>query len=105
MQCHIAFDPELCVSADEFVTAWNRSEHSENAKAIIYEDSRGTFLSPEITIALITAAVSIPATIIASVVSEFFKKKYIETDSPKISTVQINAPDGTPILIVKRSEE
>ena len=105
MQYRIAFDPKLGLSAPEFVEAWNTSSSNEDASAEVNENSIESFLSPEISIALITVAVSIPATVIANFVSELLKKKFIEKDSPKVLTTSINTPDGEPLLIIKRSEE
>lgn len=61
-------------------------------------------MSPEITIALITAAVSIPTTVIATFVSDYLKKKFIEKDTPKVTMTTINTPDGRPIWIIQRTE-
>jgi len=98
----VALDPQLGVSATEFVAAWNASEHAGDAPASVSEAPPASFLAPEVTVALITAAASIPATVIADFVSEYLKHKFIEKDEPKVTVTTISAPDGQPVLIVKQ---
>ncbi len=105
MQYRVALAPQLELSASEFVAAWNTSQHAEGAPAVVDEVLRESFLSPETTVALITVAVTIPATVIASFVSEYLKKKFIEREPPKVTVTTISAPDGQPVWIVKQTEE
>ena len=105
MQQRIAFDPKFGLSATEFVEAWNAHPPGKDGRAVVNEDFGKTFLSPEISMALITAAVSIPATVIASFVSEYLKSKFIENEAPRVSTTRITTPEGESLLIIRRSEE
>lgn len=105
MQYHVALDPELELSASEFVTAWNASQHAAEAPASLAEASRESFLSPEITVALISAAVSVPTTIIATFISDYLKKKFIEKEAPKVTVTTIYTPDGQPVWIIKQIKE
>ena len=105
MQYRVAFDPQLEMSAAEFADAWNASQYSKDAPAVVDVVPSETLLSPEITIALIAAAISIPTTVITSFISEYLKKKFIEKKSPKVTTTTISTADGQPVLIVKRVEE
>jgi hypothetical protein len=104
MQYLVALDPQLGVSATEFVAAWNASEHADDAPASLSEASQETFLAPEVSVALIAAATSIPATVIANFVSEYLKHKFIEKDDTKVTVTTISAPDGQPVLIIKQAE-
>lgn len=105
MQYRLALDPQLELSAPEFAEAWNASQYAENAPAVVDKVPKESFLSPEITVALITAAVSIPTTVIATFVSEYLKKKFIEKDAPNVTVTSINTPDGQPVLIIKQAED
>jgi hypothetical protein len=105
MQYRIALDPQLGLSAAEFADAWNASQYAEDAPAVVDEVSRESFLSPEITVALITAAISIPTTVIANFVSEYLKKKFIEKNAPKVTVTTISTPDRQPVWIIRQTEE
>ena len=103
MQYRVALDPHLEVSAAEFAAAWNASQYAAKAPATVSDVSGETFLSPEITVALITAAVSIPATVMATFVSEYLKKKFIDKDTPKVTVTTIETPEGEPVWIIKQT--
>lgn len=105
MQYLVAFDPQLGLSAAEFVSAWNAGEGAAAGAAAVSQAPRETFLGPEATVALISAAASIPATVIATFVSEYLKKKFIAKDPPRVSVTTFTAPDGTPLLVVKQEEK
>jgi hypothetical protein len=105
MQYRIALDPQLELSAAEFAATWNANPPVEDAPAVVDEVSGESFLTPEITVALITAAVSIPTTVIANFVSEYLKKKFIEKKTQKVTVTTITTPDGQPVWIIKQTEE
>jgi hypothetical protein len=102
MQYRVALDPELELSVSEFTGAWNEGPFTEDAPATLSTSPAETFLSPEMTAVLITAAVSIPTTVIANFVSELLKKKFIDKPEPQISVTVINLPDGQPLWVIKR---
>jgi hypothetical protein len=104
MQHLVALDPQLGISAAEFVAAWNESEHAAANPATVDEAPRPAFLPLEVTVALISAAATIPATVIATFVSEYLKQKYLKEDKPKVAVTTITTPDGQPVLIIKREE-
>ena len=105
MPTRIALDPQLDVSATEFVSAWNATPPVEDAPASLADSTAESFLSPELTVALISTAASVPASIIAAFVTEYLKKKFIEKDTPKVTVTTISTPDGEPVLIIKQTEE
>lgn len=105
MDHRIAIDPQIGLSADEFVENWNKSQHSLDAPATVDDKKGATFLSPETALALITAAISVPATVIATFVSDYLKKKFLDQGAPKVSATSTLTPDGEPLLNIKRSEE
>lgn len=104
MKYLVALDPQLGLSSDEFADAWNASEHAAEVTASVDKSAPAAFLAMEITVALITAAVSIPTTIITDFVVEVLKKKYVDKDKPKVSVTTISTPDGQPLLVVKKQE-
>jgi len=107
MQYRLAFDPNLELSAAEFVAAWNAGQHAAGAPAALGKVSGESFMSPELSvaIAIITTAASIPAAIVTNVVSAYLKKKYIDKASPKVTVTTISAADGEPLWIIKQEEE
>ena len=104
MQQRIALDPKLGLSAAEIAAAWNSSQ-AENGEATVDSAPPGTFLSPEMTIVLVTAAVSIPTTVVATFISEYLKEKFIDKDPPKVTVTTISAPEGQPVWIVTQEEK
>lgn len=104
MHYRIAVDPQLNISAAELAAAWNAGSYAAGAPAAVDDMAGQTFLSPEITVALITAAVSIPTTVIATFISDYLKQKYIDPDSPKVTITTISTPAGEPVWIVKQEE-
>jgi len=109
MHYRIAFEPDLGLSASEFVEAWNKSPFGKEAPAELPQSSAETFLSPEITGILIGAAVGIPVGVVTNFISEILKKKFLEKDAvkatSKITTITIETPAGEPLLVVKREEK
>jgi hypothetical protein len=102
MQYRISIDPGLEISASEFAAAWNAGQYAGNAPAEVDETTHDTFLSPEITVAVITAAMSIPTAVISTFISEYLKKKFLDKEAPKVSVMTINTPDGKPVIIIKQ---
>jgi hypothetical protein len=105
MQYQVALDPQLGLSAAEFVEAWNASPHAQDAPAAVAPATRGAFLSPEITLVLIGAAASIPPAIVAGFVTEVLKEKFLKKDAPRVTVTTISSPDGGPILIIQHIEK
>jgi hypothetical protein len=105
MQYRIALDPQLGLSADEFARAWNASPHAQDAPASVEPVAKGTFMSPEMTIALISAAASIPTAVIAGVVTEYLKKKFLDKDVPQVTVTTISPPEGGPIWVIQHIEK
>ena len=100
----VALDPHLDLPADEFVAAWNSSDQAAHGPASLAEEARHTFLTPEVTMVLIAAAVSIPTTVIASFISEYLKKKFIDKAAPKVTVTTVSTPEGQPVWIIKQEE-
>lgn len=106
MPTYLALDPKLGLSAADFVAAWNRSEHKASyGSAQVEEAQAKSFLSPEVTVALIAAAATIPATIIATFVADFLRQEFLEPDKPpKVTVTTIETPDGEPLLVIRSTE-
>ena len=105
MQYLVALDPQLGLSAAEFVAAWNASDHAATGTAAVDESPQKSFLPLEVTVALLTAAATVPTTIIATFVSDYLKHKFVEDHDPKVTVTTISTPDGQPVLIVKQKEK
>jgi hypothetical protein len=104
MQYKVAIDPQLDLSADEFVEAWNAGEHTEGSIASVDKSPPESYLPLEVAVALITAAVSIPATVVADYVSEYLKKKFLDKDDLKVTVTTIQTPDGQTVLIIEKGK-
>jgi hypothetical protein len=102
MQYLVALDPQLELSAAEFVAAWNASDHAAAGTAAVDESGKKSFLPLEVTVALITTAASIPATVIATFVADYLKHKFIDKDEPKVTVTTISTPEGQPVWIIKQ---
>lgn len=101
----IALDPSLGISMEEFVTAWNQSEHAEEGKLISQnEPTRSLSPDPTTMMAIFNGVIAISTGVLTAFVSELLKKKFIDKDKPKITTTTIETPDGTPLLIIKTQE-
>jgi hypothetical protein len=105
MQYRIALDPQLGLSPAEFAEAWNASPHAQEAPASVEPAAKGTFISPEMTIALISAAASIPTAVVAGFVTEVLKKKFLGKDAPSVTVTVISTPDGGPIWVIRQTQE
>lgn len=105
MQYRVALDPQLELSAAEFVDVWNATPPVEEASASLAKSSAESFLSPGVTVALISAAASIPTTIIAGFVTEALKQKFLNKAAPKVTVTTISTPDGEPVWIIKQTQE
>ena len=101
MQYRVAIDPQLGLSAAEFVQAWNAAERKPESSAVVEPSQSASYLPLEVTVALITAAVAIPATIVADFISECLKKKFLDKNAPKVAVTTIITPDGHSVIIVK----
>jgi hypothetical protein len=105
IQYQVALDPQLGLSAAEFVEAWNASPHAENAPAAVAPATRGAFLSPDMTLVLIGAAASIPAAVVAGFVTEYLKKKFLDKDAPAVTVTVGSTGDGQPIWIIRQTQK
>jgi hypothetical protein len=114
MQQRITLDPQLGLSANEFIPAWNQSKHSEDAVAMINEESSEKFMAPELTVALIAVAASIPAGVLTAFISALLTKRFLEKEKPEqaaptpkisVTIIEINGQDGQPLMIAKRIEK
>ena len=104
MQYRVAIDPQLSLSADEFVQAWNAAERKPESRAVVEPSNSASYLPLEVTVALISAAVAIPATIVADFISECLKEKFIRKEPPKVTVATIVTPDGHSVFIVKTEQ-
>jgi hypothetical protein len=104
MRHHLAIDPALKLSANELAAAWNGGEQAVLADASI-ESSSSSFPMGEMTVLLLSAAFSIPATVIATFISEYLKKKFSGKQPPSVEVTTISTPDGEPLFVIRKSIE
>ena len=100
MQTIVALHPALGLDAAEFVERWNQSDLAAESPAAVDASPVGTFLSPEMSVALVTILAGIPAAVIADFVSAWLKDKFIDGKGKQITVRTIATPDGAPLLVV-----
>ena len=108
MQYRIIFDPQIELSPEEFVENWNTSKYSDDTQSVARISSDETsvvqFLSPEaLNTILISAAVSIPAAVIANLATEILKQKFFGKSSPQITIIKNQEEEK--VLIVSHIRE
>ena len=104
MRHHLAIDPGLHLSADELAAAWNGGVQAAEAEASV-EASSASFPMGEMTVLLLSAAMSIPATVIATFISDYLKKKFSGKQPPPVEVTTISTPDGEPLFVIRKSIE
>ena len=113
MQYRIICDPQIELSPEEFVENWNTSQYSDDTQSVALmsqrissdETSGIQFLSPEtLNTILISAAISIPAAVIANLATEILKKNLFGKSTPKITITSTKNQKGEDVLIVGQSE-
>lgn len=105
MQYHLALDPNLNLTCTEFKAAWNSSIYAKQAEASVLSLPSTIFLSPEMTGILLSAVLTIPATVIATFVTDYLKKQFPGKSLPIVTVTTICTPDGKPIWIIKKTKE
>jgi hypothetical protein len=105
MHYHIAIDPALHLSADELAVAWNGSAYAAEAEASVEAASAAAFPMGEMTVLLLSAAFSIPSTVIATFISDYLKKKFLGNQPPLVEVTTISTPDGEPLFVIRKSIE
>jgi hypothetical protein len=57
------------------------------------------------TVILLSAAASIQATVIATFISDYLKRKFPGKKPPAIEVTTVTTPDGEPLFVIRRSIE
>jgi hypothetical protein len=105
MDYRLAFDPALDLAAEELASAWNASEYAEQATASLQPVSAASFPMGEMTVLLLSAALSIPASVISTFISDYLKRKFPGKQPPVVEVTTITTPDGEPLFIIRKSIE
>ncbi|TNJ39417.1 hypothetical protein FGF66_04760 [Chlorobaculum thiosulfatiphilum] len=105
MDYRLAFDPSLDLAAAELASAWNDCDYAGQAVASLQPVSVSSFPMTEMTVILLSAAASIPATVIATFISDYLKQKFSGKQPPVVEVTTITTPDGEPLFIIRKSIE
>ena len=105
MRHHLAIDPKLQLSPEELAAAWNGGVQTAEAEASVEAASVAAFPMGEMTVLLLSAALSIPATVIATFISDYLKKKFSGKQPPPVEVTTISTPDGEPLFVIRKSIE
>jgi hypothetical protein len=105
MNFYLAIDPDLELAVAELAVAWNGSDYSGQAEASIEPATAASFPMGEVTVLLLSAAASIPATVIATFITDFLKRKFPAKKPPVVEVTTISTPDGEPLFIIRKSIE
>ena len=105
MEYTIALDPSLGVSAEDFVKAWNHSPYQADGQATLDQAKGGTFLPPDIAVALIVAGTSFTTQMVITLIKELLegaRPKEAEPQVAKITEKTITTPDGQTIVVIEK---
>ena len=105
MRTCLALDPTLDLSAEALAAAWNGGEFAAEAEASVEPSTAATFLSPEMTMLLLSAAASIPASVISTFIGDYLKRKFLDKKPPAVEVTTISTPDGEPLFVIRKSIE
>ena len=105
MRHHLAIDPALHLSAEELATAWNGGAQATEAEASVEAASAAGFPMGEVTVLMLSAALSIPATVIATFITDYLKQKFSGKQPPSVEVTTISTPDGEPLFVIRKSIE
>jgi len=105
MDYRLAFDLALDLAAEELASAWNASEYAEQATASPQPVSAASFPMGEMTVLLLSAALSIPASVISTFISDYLKRKFPGKQPPVVEVTTITTPDGEPLFVIRKSIE
>ncbi len=105
MHTHLALDPQLDLSAADLAAAWNGGEFAVEAKASVEPASATSFLSPDMTMLLLSAALSIPASVIATFISDYLKRKFPGKKPLAVEVTTVTTPDGELLFIIRKEIE
>jgi hypothetical protein len=105
MDYRLAFDPSLDLAADDLAAAWNASEFAEEATASLQPAFAASFPIGEMTLLLLSAAASIPAAVISTFISDYFKRKFPGKQPPVVEVTTITTPEGEPLFVIRKSIE
>lgn len=105
MDYRLAFDPSLDLAAEELASAWNGGEFAEEAAARVESASAALFPMGEMTVLLLSAALSIPASVISTFITDYLKRKLPGKQPPVVEVTTITTPEGEPLFVIRKSIE
>lgn len=114
MDVHVALAPDLNVSSEEFVAAWNDAPESRAVAdaRVIHQAPQGFPLDPQLAqlglVLLTTAAGAVGGLVLDALkdavkesLTEYFKQKL--TPRPRVDVTAVRQPDGAYLLVVAES--
>lgn len=105
MNFYLAIDPDLELAVAELAVAWNGSDYSGQAEASVEPASAASFPMGEVTLLLLSAAAGIPAAVISTFISDYFKRKFPGKQPPVVEVTTITTPEGEPLFVIRKSIE
>lgn len=99
---HIALSPEFGLGADDFVATWNaRPDCRKHGEATAEPAVPPQFEALSASAVLISIGVGIVTSALYDLIKQALRAKGIEPATVEI--IEISQPDGTPLLVVKRT--
>jgi hypothetical protein len=99
---HIALSPEFGLGADDFIATWNaRPDCCKHGKAAVESSASPQFEVFSTSAVLISIGVGLVTSALYDLIKRALRDKGIEPASVEI--IEISQPDGTPLLVVKRT--
>jgi len=106
MDYQIALSPELGVSPQDLVDAWNETPACRAVAQATLEQPSGAQYDPTLMVAALTVVSSLALGIAGNMIHDLIKERLAEQGARKrTEIVQVEQPDGSRLLIVTITEE
>jgi hypothetical protein len=104
MEYEIILSPDLDLTPADFVAGWNENEERRQMAAADLKEGAAKGYDPTFAVAVaISVASSIAASVVANIISDFLKERLGK--SRQFEIIEMDRPDGSPRLVIRRIEE
>ena len=106
MTLHIAVDPALDLTAEEFAATWNKSPHATSlSPATTATDPATVNLPPELIGTGMVILSNLALNVVSNAVYDLIKQTLAQRKvTKKTEIIQLEQPDGTKLLVIRIEE-
>jgi hypothetical protein len=97
-QYQIALDPQLGLTPETFVAAWNEREAALAAGRIGISQRQRSMFDPGTAALILTTATGIVASVLASLIYDIIKEKLLPQKEPEVTLKKLS--DGREVIVV-----